>query len=180
VYNADGSIKQVEFDGEFGNAVNNQNKGNAYIFGYTLNYLGKISKTINTSGFITYTKGRTYDTEEPLSSIPPLFGQFEINYAKGKIELGAVFRFNNKKDITDFNFTEGIDNHELTPIVNANATNEVNKFYGTPSWMTFGVNGSFNVNKNFSLQARLDNILDEHYIEFASGVSSPVEIYRFL
>lgn len=173
VYNADGSIKQVEFDGEFGNAVSNQNKGNAYNFGYTLNYLGKISNTINTSGFVTYTKGRTYDTEEPMSSIPPLFGQFEINYAKEKIELGAVFRFNNKKDITDFNFTEGIDNHELTPIVNANATNDVNKFYGTPSWMTFGVNGSYNVNKNFSLQARLDNILDEHYIEFASGVSSP-------
>ncbi len=173
VYNTDGSIKQVEFDGEFGNAVNNQNKGNAYIFGYTLNYLGKISKTINTSGFITYTKGRTYDTEEPLSSIPPLFGQFEINYAKEKIELGAVFRFNNKKDITDFNFTEGIDNHDLTPIVDANATEDVNKYYGAPSWMTFGVNGSYNVNKNLSLQARLDNILDEHYIEFASGVSSP-------
>ena len=173
VYNADGSIKQVEFDGEFGNAVNNQNKGNAYIFGYTLNYLGKISNTINTTGFITYTKGRTYDTKEPMSSIPPLFGQFEVNYTKDKIALGAVFRFNNKKDITDFNFTEGIDNHDLTPIVNANATDDVHKFYGTPSWMTFGVNGSYSVNKNFSVQARLDNILNEHYIEFASGVSSP-------
>lgn len=173
VYNADGSILQVEFDGEFGNAVNNQNKGNAYIFGYTLNYLGKLSKTINTSGFITYTKGRTYDTEEPMSSIPPLFGQFQINYEKDKIALGADFRFNSKKDIEDFNFTEGIDNHELTPIVNTNATEDLNKFYGSPSWMTFGVNGSYKVNDNFSVQARFDNIFDEHYIEFASGVSSP-------
>lgn len=173
VYNTDGSIKQVEFDGEFGNAVNNQNKGNAYIFGYTANYLGKISKTINTSGFITYTKGRTYDTEEPMSSIPPLFGQFEINYKKDKIALGAEFRFNSKKDIADFNFTEGIDNHELTPIVDATATDDVDKFYGSPSWMTFGVNGSYDVSENFSVQARLNNILDEHYIEFASGISSP-------
>ncbi|MHB0755971.1 TonB-dependent receptor plug domain-containing protein [Polaribacter sp. M15] len=173
VYNADGSIMQVEFDGELGNAVNNQNKGNAYIFGYTLNYLGKISKTINTSGFITYTKGRTYDTEEPMSSIPPLFGQFQLNYQKDKIALGADFRFNSKKDIEDFNFTEGIDNHDLTPIVNANATDDVDKFYGSPSWMTFGVNGSYEVNTNFSVQARLDNLFDEHYIEFASGVSSP-------
>lgn len=173
VYNDDGSIRQVAFDGEFGNAVNNQNKGTAYILGYTLNYLGKIYKTINTSGFITYTKGRTYDTLEPMSSIPPLFGQFEINYKKDKIELGAVFRFNSKKDIEDFNFTEGIDNHELTPIVNVNATNDLNMFYGAPSWMTLGVNGRYLVNDNFSVQARLDNILDEHYIEFASGVSSP-------
>ena len=173
VYNSDGSIKQVEFDGEFGNAVNNQNKGTAYIYGYTLNYLGKISKTINTSGFITYTKGRTYDTKEPMSSIPPLFGQFEINYKKDKIELGSVLRFNAKKDIEDFNFTEGIDNHDLTPIVNANATNDLNKFYGSPNWIVFGVNGRYIVSDKFSVQARLDNILDEHYIEFASGVSSP-------
>ena len=173
VYNADGSLKQIAFDGEFGNEVNNQNKGNAYIFGYTINYLGKISETINTSGFITYTKGRTYDTQEPLSSIPPLFGQFELNYNKDKIALGAEFRFNSKKDIEDFNFTEGIDNHDLTPILDANAISDEDKFYGTPSWMTFGINGSYNVSDNFSVQARLDNIFDEHYVEFASGVSSP-------
>lgn len=173
VYNADGSIKQVEFDGEFGNAVNNQNKGTAYIFGYTVNYLGKISNTVNTSGFITYTKGRTYDTEEPMSSIPPLFGQFEINYTKDKIALGAEIRFNSKKDIEDFNFTEGIDNHDLTPVVNPKADNDEDKYFGSPSWMTLGINGNYEVSNNFSVQARLDNILDEHYIEFASGVSSP-------
>lgn len=173
VYNTDGSITQVEFDGEFGNAVHNQNKGNAYIFGYTINYLGKISETINTSGFITYTKGKTYDTEEPMSSIPPLFGQFELNYKKDKIALGAEFRFNSKKDIEDFNFTEGIDNHDLTPIVDANATNDEDKYYGSPSWMTFGLNGSYDVSENFSVQARFNNVFDEHYVEFASGISSP-------
>ena len=173
VYNADGTIKQVEFDGEFGNAITNQNKGTAYILGYTINYLGKLSKTINTSGFITYTKGKTYDTKEPMSSIPPLFGQFEINYQKEKLELGTVLRFNAKKDIEDFNFTEGIDNHELTPIVNANATNDLDKFYGSPSWITLGINSRYLVNNHFSVQARLDNIFDEHYIEFASGVASP-------
>ena len=164
---------QVEFDGELGNVVANQNRGNAYITGYTANYLGKISNTWNTSGFITYTKGRTYDTEEPMSSIPPLFGQFGLNYKKNKIELGADLRFNSKKDIEDFNFREGIDNHDLTPVVDANATNDVDKYYGTPSWMTFGVNGSYFLNDKFSVQARLSNLFDEHYIEFASGVSAP-------
>ncbi|ARV15575.1 TonB-dependent receptor [Polaribacter sp. SA4-12] len=164
---------QIEFDGELGNVVANQNRGNAYITGYTANYLGKISNTWNTSGFITYTKGRTYDTEEPMSSIPPLFGQFGLNYKKNKIELGADLRFNSKKDIEDFNFREGIDNHDLTPIVDANATSDVDKYYGTPNWMTFGVNGSYLLNDKFSVQARLSNLFDEHYIEFASGVSAP-------
>ncbi len=173
IFNADGSVKQVEFDGEFGNGVHMVNKGTAYIFGYTINYTGKLTKTINTTGFVTYTEGKAYDTKEPLSSIPPLFGQFEVNYAKDKLELGAVFRFNSKKDINDFNITEGIDNHDLTPVVNPNATNQREIFYGTPSWMTFGINGSYTINENFTFLARLDNIFDEHYIEFASGVSAP-------
>ncbi|MBT7816277.1 MAG: TonB-dependent receptor, partial [Polaribacter sp.] len=164
---------QVLFDGEYGNVVANQNRGNAFITGYTFSYLGKLSNTWNTSGFITYTKGRTYDTEEPMSSIPPLFGQFEVNYKKEKIEVGAALRFNSKKDIADFNFSEGIDNHDLTPIVDANAVNNTDIYYGSPSWMTVGVNGRYSVTENFSVQARLDNLLDEHYLEFASGVSSP-------
>lgn len=173
VLDTNGNRTKQLFDGEEGIAVTNQNKGTAYIFGYTINYLGKISNTINTSGFITYTKGRTYDTDEPMSSIPPLFGQFEMSYKKDKIELGADIRFNSKKDIKDFNIPEGIDNHDLTPIVDASATNDLDKFYGTPSWMTIGLNGSYIVNTNFSVQARLSNLFDEHYIEFASGVSAP-------
>ena len=173
IYNEDGSKKQIEFDGEFGNAVSNQNKKTAYITGFTANYLGKISDAWNTSGFLTYTKGRTYDTKEPMSSIPPLFGQFELNYNSDKIQLGAAIRFNSKKDIEDFNITEGIDNHDLTPIVDANATEDTDIYFGTPSWLTLGLNGRYEVNTNISLQARLDNLLDQHYIEFASGVASP-------
>jgi hemoglobin/transferrin/lactoferrin receptor protein len=173
VYNSDGSIQQVEFDGEFGNAVSNQNKEQAYITGFTANYLGKITNAWNTSGFITYTKGRTYDTEEPLSSIPPLFGQFEVTYRADKIELGAVVRFNAQKDVEDFNLTEGIDNLDLTPIVDENATEESAIYFGSPSWVTIGVNGRYIISTTFSLRARLDNLLDQHYIEFASGVASP-------
>ncbi|MDG1743641.1 MAG: TonB-dependent receptor, partial [Polaribacter sp.] len=163
IYNADGSKKQVQFDGEYGNAVSNQNKGTAYILGYTINYLGEVSSTLNTSGFITYTKGRTYDTQEPMSSIPPLFGQFELNFKKNKIELGAAVRFNSKKDIEDFNITEGIDNHDLTPIIDPNAVIDTDKYYGSPSWMTIGVTSNYLMNDTFSIQARLDNIFDEHY-----------------
>ena len=173
VYNTDGSKKQVQFDGEFGNAITNQNKGTAYVFGYTLSYLGKISSTINSSGFITYTKGRTYDTKEPMSSIPPLFGRVEINYKKDKIEFGAALKFNSKKDIEDFNITEGIDNHDLTPIVDPNAILDSDKYYGAPSWMTIGLTSNYLLSDTFSIQARLDNIFNEHYIEFASGISAP-------
>ncbi len=164
---------QVLFDGELGNVVANQNRGTAYIYGYTASYQGKLSDKISTSGFVTYTKGKAYDTGESLSSIPPLFGQFDLNYISNKIQLGANLRFNSKKDIEDFNFTEGIDNHDLTPIVDATATEDIDIYYGSPSWVSIGVNSSYTFNENWKLQGMVNNLFDQHYREFASGISAP-------
>jgi hemoglobin/transferrin/lactoferrin receptor protein len=179
LYDENGAIQQVLYDGEFGNATQHQNKDTAYITGFTVNYLGRLSNCWETTGFITYTKGRTYDTNEPMSSIPPLFGQFQVNYQKDKLNIGAALRFNAKKDISEFNITEGIDNHDLTPVVNATATEAIAIYYGTPSWITLGFNGNYVLNENVTLQARLDNLFDEHYIEFASGVASPGRNFSF-
>ncbi|REH56481.1 hemoglobin/transferrin/lactoferrin receptor protein [Tenacibaculum gallaicum] len=162
----------IEYDGEEGTMVANVNKGTAYVTGATVSYQGKLHKNWNTSGFITYTHGEAYDTNEPLSSIPPLFGRFDLSYVNNKLEGGANLVFNAKKDISDYNITEGIDNHEQTPIVNPNATEDVNKYYGTPSWMTVGLYGKYQFTKNIALQAQLSNLFDEHYKEFASGVSA--------
>jgi len=169
----------IIYDDEMGNIVANQNRGNAFIFGYTANYQGKLSKQLTTNGFITYTKGRTYDSKEPLSSIPPLFGQFDVNFTDKKIQIGTSFRFNSKKDIADFNFTEGIDNHDLTPIINENALEDIDKYYGSPSWFTFGINSSYTFNENWKLQGMISNLFDQHYREFASGISAPGRNFSF-
>ncbi|CAM1351932.1 TonB-dependent receptor [Tenacibaculum halocynthiae] len=163
----------IQFDGEDGDIVANVNKGNAYITGFTVSYQGKLHNNWKTSGFITYTKGESYDFNEPMSSIPPLFGNFEINYTNKKFEGGANLRFNAKKDIKDYNINEGIDNHNQTPIINASAQEDIDKYYGTPSWMTIGLYGKYTLNSIASIQASISNLFDEHYKEFASGVSSP-------
>ena len=163
----------VSYDGEDGDIVANVNKGTAYITGATVSYKGKLFNNWSTSGFLTYTKGRAYDTNSPMSSIPPLFGRFELNYSNNKFEGGANFVFNAKKDIADYNLDEGIDNQQQTPIINQAATEEINKYYGTPSWMTVGLFAKYTINTNITIQTQLTNLLDAHYKEFASGVSAP-------
>jgi len=151
----------------------NVNRKNAYVTGFTLNYQGKLFKNWSTIGSITYTKGRTFDTDEAMSSIPPLFGNFDVNYVNDKLEAGINFRFNARKDIEDFNVNEGIDNVEQTPVVDPDASLAKEKYFGSPSWQTMSVFTRYNLSKNISVQGRLDNIFDEHYREFASGVSAP-------
>ena len=179
MYGNSSTSGQLLYDDEMGNIVANQNRGNAFIHGYTASYQGKLSEYFTTNGFITYTKGRTYDSKEPLSSIPPLFGQFDVNFMNKKFQLGTSFRFNSKKDIVDFNFTEGIDNHDLTPIVNENAIQDVDKYFGSPSWVTLGFNSSYTFNKNWKLQGIISNVFDQHYREFASGISAPGRNFSF-
>ena len=179
MYGNSSTSGQLLYDDEMGNIVANQNRGNAFIHGYTASYQGKLSEYFTTNGFITYTKGRTYDSKEPLSSIPPLFGQFDVNFMNKKFQLGTSFRFNSKKDIVDFNFTEGIDNHDLTPIVNENAIQDVDKYFGSPSWVTLGFNSSYTFNKNWKLQGIISNVFDQHYREFASCISAPGRNFSF-
>lgn len=164
----------ITFDGVDGNnIVANVNRDNAYVTGFTVNYQGKLFRNWTTTGSVTYTQGRTFDTHEAMSSIPPIFGNFDVNYVNDKVEAGINFRFNAKKDIKNFNINEGIDNHKQTPIQNSNASEPKERYFGSPSWETLSAFARYNVNKNLSFQARVDNIFDEHYREFASGVSAP-------
>ena len=104
----------IIYDGEEANVVANVNKDNAYIMGATLNFKGTLSNTWSTRASITYTQGSAYDTKEPLSSIPPLFGNLEFNYSKNRVESGAGIIFNGRKKASDYNITEGIDNIDQT------------------------------------------------------------------
>ncbi|MDV7186512.1 TonB-dependent receptor [Lutibacter sp. TH_r2] len=158
----------IIYDGEEGNVVANVNKGNACIFGGTFSLKGKLSEIWFTNGSVTYTEGKTYDTDLPFSSIPPLFGKFEIGFQKEKLQASINWKFNTKKPYNKYNLIEGIDNVEQTPF------NENTGLYeGNPAWNTFNASAKYKLTNSISVFANLDNIFDIHYKEFASSISAP-------
>jgi len=156
------------YDEEVYDLVSNVNNETAYIFGTTLSFKGKLNNTFNAGASLTYTKGQAYDTGEPLSSIPPLFGRIELNYIKNRIETGFYIDFNGRKKLEDYNITEGIDNIEQTPFLV-----EENEYYGSPSWQTLNFYFRYKATKNIDFLAAFDNVFDQHYREFASAISAP-------
>ncbi len=164
----------IIYDGEELNLVANVNKETAYIVGGTITFKSNLSNTLNTKASITYTKGKAYDTKEPLSSIPPVFGNIELNYVKNRLETGLHFLFNGRKKLEDYNISEGIDNIEETPYLI-----EDQKYYGTPSWQTINYYARFKTSKNIDLLFNIDNIFDQHYKEFASAISAPGRNFSF-
>ncbi len=164
----------IIYDGEEVTTIANVNKGNAYVIGSTITYKIDLTKNFYNQAQITYTKGSTYDTNEPLSSIPPTFGSVQIGFSKNKINTSLSYRFNGKKRLEDYNIPEGIDNIEETPYIE-----ETNSYYGNPAWQTFSYDLKYNINKNFQFIFRIDNILDAHYKEFASAISAPGRSFGF-
>ena len=169
----------ILFDGEEGNIVANVNKGNAYLLGGTFNLKSRFSNYFTGRASVTYTKGKAYDTGEPLSSIPPIFGQAEINFARNKFEASLNFRFNGRKKAKNYNVTEGIDRIELTPEIAPNADDIRNQYYGVPFWAVLNFTTGYRLSRNISLQVACDNIFDRHYVEFASGISAPGRNFSF-
>ena len=59
------------------------------------------------------------------------------------------------------------------------AVEEVDIYFGSPRWMTLGLNSSYAFNENWKLQGIIGNIFDQHYREFASGISAPGRNFSF-
>jgi hemoglobin/transferrin/lactoferrin receptor protein len=151
----------------------NVNRDKAYVAGGSFYFKGALSERWSTRGGITYTEGKTYDTNEYMSSIPPVFGNLGLTYSIKKFDFDVAYEFNAAKAPGKYNIFEGIDNIEQTPVVDENAPSEVDRYAGTPSWEVVDFSVFYNLNNNLELQFKTTNIFDIHYKDFASGISAP-------
>ena len=163
-----GGVSTIIYDGEEVETYANVNHDNAYIAGTTLSFGGKVIDNWNINGSITYTKGESIDTSLPLSSIPPIFGDLQLQYSKNRFETALNVKFNDSKELRDYNLIEGIDNIEQSPF-----NSITGEYKGTPSWSTINFYSKYKVSDSIDLQLNIDNLFDVHYKEFASGISSP-------
>ncbi|MGI9530593.1 TonB-dependent receptor plug domain-containing protein [Lutimonas sp.] len=165
---------EIIYDGELANVVANVNKGSAYIAGATMTFKGQLTNTWTARASLTYTQGMAYDTKEPLSSIPPLFGNLEFSYVRNRIETGVNMMYNGRKKADDYNISEGIDNIEQTPYIL-----EDDAYYGSPTWYTLNYFMRIKTSRYVDLLINVDNIMDHHYKEFASAISAPGRNFSF-
>ena len=164
---------KIMYDGEWAKTFANVNRDKAYVVGGSFYFKGEITQKLFIRGGITYTEGKTYDTNEYMSSIPPVFGNLGLAYSVKKFDFDVEYEFSGAKYARKYNIFEGIDNINQTPIVDENATSDVDKYAGTPSWEVVSFSVFYDVSSNLELQFKTTNIFDIHYKDFASGISAP-------
>jgi hemoglobin/transferrin/lactoferrin receptor protein len=114
----------------------------------------------------SYTKGTDLANNTPLEHIPPQFGKIAITYADKKINTALYTFYNFRKNLADY--APGGDNIDLTP-------NEA----GTPPWWTLNYRIGYEFFETLTLQFAVENILDVHYMQFASGISGTGRNFMF-
>lgn len=163
----------VIYDGDEVATIANLNGDTAYIYGGTIDVSFVPLTHFTLKGNITYTKGKTNDTDRYLPSIAPLFSSASLGYQKNKLDAGFHWRYSAKKNTDEYS-PGGEDNLSQSPLIDPDTSIDGDEFYaGTPSWSIFNTHVGYQISKALKMQLALDNIFDVHYKEFASGISAP-------
>ncbi len=142
-----------------------QNGDEAYKCGVQGDISAQITSWLGAHGSITYTYGRDFDGV-PLDHIPPVYGIAGINTEIKRFKGDVYVRFNGKKALKDYR-PDSEDNIQVCPV------DENGDYIGMPSWWTLNLRTSVSINKYLQIQAGVENILDLHYRNYASGISAP-------
>ncbi|MBA4408005.1 MAG: TonB-dependent receptor [Odoribacter sp.] len=150
----DGSLSKVE-------ALVNADYARLYggSFSMEVFFLPKISL----KNSFSYTWGED-SFGDPLRHAAPFFGSSHLNYSGEKFRIACYARFNGE-----------ISNRNLSPVElqkpEIYASDANGKPY-SPAWWTFNLKSSFQLSKNFTMNAGLENILNKRYRPYSSGIVS--------
>jgi len=161
VYNYQGQ-DSINYNGSLSQVLANQNKGRAYIYGFSSGLRTRLIENFELSFTMSYTYGRikTDSSDAPLDHIPPFTMRLGLKYAHHNFGSDFFVNYNGSKKLKDY-YLNGEDNEQY-------ATAD-----GIPAWFTLNWRLSYRIQKNISIQAGVDNIFDIQYRAFASGINAP-------
>ncbi len=141
------------------NIVANVNAENGFIQGFSMNSSYSFRKNFEVEGSVNFMRGQVINEGEaarPLGHIPPTYGRLFFSYEKGAWQLRTGSRFNAFKPIDSFGGS--VDNPEFATA------------RGSESWYTLHATAAYKFHSALTLQVGVDNILDQFYVPFASGL----------
>ena len=161
-------LNTILYNGKELETLANDNSGNRYLFGASMDGYYSFTEKLSTQGNVSYisaTKSKLYG---PLPSISPIFGDLLLKYQEKSWLATVRFQFSGSKSPETYSLG-GEDGLEETPLLSKDS----GLYAGTPSWNDLSLLTQYVLKENISLRIGLDNIFDVHYRTFSSGISAP-------
>ena len=156
------------FEGELSDVRASQNSTNLFTYGIEVIGEASLFKNLKVKASLTITKGEETQSDGdkvPVRHVSPTFGDAHLVYSKKKWRIDAYLDFNG-----GFNFDELAPSEQGKPDLFSIDDN------GNPfleSWYTLNIKSQINLNKSLSLNIALENITDQRYRTYSSGISAP-------
>ena len=160
----------------FTDVKTNKNTGQAKIYGLTASVSMRFAGNYTFESDYTLIKGRNITTGLPFTHIPPSFGKLALYADFDNWRASFYTLYNGRKAIDEYDFSSGTDNEEESPyewIYSEESGLMEFEPQGTPAWYTLNMSAMYRVSDNFTVQMALENMLDQHYKTFSSGLSAP-------
>jgi len=144
-----------------------QNAAKASVYGAQIGLEIKINKFFSLSSQLNYQKGEEELDDGSISTsrhAAPLFGVSRLNFKKGKLKAQFYAEYSRAVEFKDLNVGERGKSHIYAIDKNGNPH--------SPAWYTLNLKGSYIINKNFTATLGIENITDQRYKTYSSGIAS--------
>jgi len=158
---------EIIYDGEPSNVQAIQNASEARIYGLEVGAEINFTKQLKLA--LQYNIiGGTEDIdgiELPVRHIAPNFGNAHFIWQKKNLKLDAFIQFNNELSFNQLAPSEIEKDFIYALDANGNPY--------SPSWYTLNLRSKYSISESITLTATLENITDQRYRPYSSGLSAP-------
>ena len=159
---------EILYDGELSNVQAIQNAANAKVYGIQAGIEVKSASGFYFHGDLNFQKGEEeLDNGEksPSRHAAPFFGVGRLGYANSKLDLQLNAQFSD--EVSYDNLAEEEKGKPEIYAIDGNG----NPY--SPSWCTLNLKSMYKLNESFTVTAGLENITDQRYRPYSSGIVAP-------
>ncbi|MGJ3236508.1 TonB-dependent receptor [Marivirga sp.] len=164
----------IVFDGERSQVQSIQNAAIANVYGFQAGMEMKFPGGIDLSSDLNYQIGKEElddGSVSPSRHAPPLFGTTRLNFKSGDLNIQLYANYQAERLHSEL----AIEEKRKTEIYALDE--EGNTF--APAWYTLNFKMSYQLWDDFSLNTGIENITDQRYRPYSSGMSGPGRNYIF-
>lgn len=162
----------ILYQGDLSRVQTIQNASSAFVYGFHAGYELKIGRHWSSVARYNYQIGQEQLADgswESLRHVAPSFGMFNVSYKRKKLQIIAYAQANGK-----------ISNSMLAPSERNKPhlyANDQNGVPYSPSWYTLNLKAQFQITTDLLISSGVENILDERYRPYSSGIAAPGRNY---
>ena len=158
---------EIVYDGELSNVQAIQNASKAWIYGFEAGIKINFSEYFKLRSQYSVVDGTEKDEgiEVPIRHVAPSFGNTHFIWEMNKVRLDAYLDYNAKLSFNQLAPSEIEKTYIYAKDKNGNPY--------APSWYTINFRSQYQINKEASIIATIENITNQRYRPYSSGLSAP-------